>query len=348
MQRNLLPGVPLVESPFFEQLLQQSGYDAETQQIARALHANGFAVINFPDAEIDAVAERIKHALAPEFDLRRWQDEWHGAGVSLRARDAWLTNVDVRRIACNKYVTDLLGKLYGRAAWPFQTLNFPVGTQQHFHTDSVHFSSAPERFMCGVWLALEDVDADNGPLVYYPGSHRWPIYTNEHLRLCAARMDGMPSQALYEEMWRALVEQSGIAPVHFHARKGQALIWAANLMHGGSVQRDKLRTRWSQVTHYFFDDCAYYTPMLSDPFYGKIAFRRLHDIRTARPVPQQYAGHLIPQEFTEASIPAMFRVDDGFDPALYLQANPDVAAAGVNPLEHYLAHGRKEGRRLRP
>jgi ectoine hydroxylase-related dioxygenase (phytanoyl-CoA dioxygenase family)/SAM-dependent methyltransferase len=37
-----------------------------------------------------------------------------------------------------------------------------------------------------------------------------------------------------------------------------------------------------------------------------------------------------------------------FDAQLYLLANPDVAKAGANPVEHYLAFGRKEGRKLRP
>jgi hypothetical protein len=49
----------------------------------------------------------------------------------------------------------------------------------------------------------------------------------------------------------------------FFACKGQALIWAANLLHGGSVQHDPARTRWSQVTHYYFRDCIYYTPAFS-------------------------------------------------------------------------------------
>ena len=30
--------------------------------------------------------------------------------------------------------------------------------------------------MCGVWVALEDITEDNGPLHYYPGSHRLPDY----------------------------------------------------------------------------------------------------------------------------------------------------------------------------
>ncbi len=37
-----------------------------------------------------------------------------------------------------------------------------------------------------------------------------------------------------------------------------------------------------------------------------------------------------------------------FDPAGYLEANPDVAKAGTHPYVHYRLHGRREGRRWRP
>lgn len=38
------------------------------------------------------------------------------------------------------------------------------------------------------------------------------------------------------------------------------------------------------------------------------------------------------------------RLPDGFDPDAYLQLNPDVAAAGLDPKMHYLRHGRRERR----
>ena len=37
----------------------------------------------------------------------------------------------------------------------------------------------------------------------------------------------------------------------------------------------------------------------------------------------------------------------GFDQTYYLEQNPDVAAAGAQPLVHYARHGRTEGRRVR-
>ena len=38
----------------------------------------------------------------------------------------------------------------------------------------------------------------------------------------------------------------------------------------------------------------------------------------------------------------------GFDPQLYLAANADVAAAGLDPVHHFLRYGRLEARPLRP
>lgn len=345
----LLPGVPRIESPFFESIFAALKPDPETLRIARDLHTRGYAVIDFPEPEFDTLADSIRTDLHGQFDWDFWQTQGHRQGISLRAQDAWRQHEAVRQLACNSTLINLLGLLWGTKAWPFQTLNFPVGTQQHVHTDSVHFSSAPERFMCGVWVALEDIGPDQGPLVYYPGSHRWPIYGNEHIQRCVSEMPERPTQALYEPLWRALVEAHGTRPEHFKARKGQALIWAANLLHGGSPQVDPGRTRWSQVTHYFFEGCAYYTPMLSDPFYGHIDFRELVNIATGQRMPQRYAGQAIPPAFVDACLGSLTWGNLGsFDAQAYLVANPDVAAAGVNPAEHYLRFGLKEKRRLKP
>ena len=46
-------------------------------------------------------------------------------------------------------------------------------------------------------------------------------------------------------------------------KKGHALVWSANLLHGGSPANDPERTRKSQVTHYFFEGTRYYTPLMS-------------------------------------------------------------------------------------
>jgi hypothetical protein len=347
----LLPGVPPVESPFFASIVES--LDREERRIAVELHQNGFAILEFPDPELDSVAERIKKALSPRFDFEGWRRTGWANNAGLRVQDAWDTNADVRRLAVNASVQALLSKLYGRRAFPFQTLNFPVGTQQHYHSDAVHFSTVPERFMCGVWVALEDIGEEAGPLIYYPGSHRLPIFTNEHLGVTSfANIDPYDNYGRFEEVWEALVDAAGLRPATFCARKGQALIWAANLLHGGDRHRDPTQTRWSQVTHYFFEGCAYYTPLLSDPFGGSIQFRDVLDISMTERVPNRYVDRSIPQEFVQVTRPRGAErqrlLPPDFDPELYLEANPDVRAAGVDPVAHYLKFGRREGRKLRP
>lgn len=43
-----------------------------------------------------------------------------------------------------------------------------------------------------------------------------------------------------------------------------------------------------------------------------------------------------------------YKIPADFDPEAYLQANPDVAAAGVDAADHFLHHGQFEGRKLKP
>jgi len=343
---NLAPGIPLVESPFFDQAFSPASTDAETLRIARELRNNGFAVFDFPEPALPEMASRIIRDLDRHFDWAAWRS---GAPSDLRVQDAWTNHEDVRRIACNNAILSLLTRLYGRRAFPFQTLNFPVGTQQHFHSDSVHFSSVPERFMCGVWVALEDIDMNNGPLIYYPGSHQWPIYTFEHLGVNPDGQRGVgQNYALFLALWQKLVDVHGTPPQRFLARKGQALIWTANLLHGGDQQADRQRTRHSQVTHYYFDDCCYYTPSDSYPMFGRICFREPIDISTGQTMKNKAAGKMVAEKFIASTRPGAAErpasLPKGFSPSRYLALNPDVAAAGVDPAQHYMEFGFREGR----
>jgi len=266
---EFLPGVPLIESPFFEQ--DVAALSPEHQAVARQLHDHGFAVLDFPDPDFDPRADAIRERLADRFD---WRDP-AACPVSARIQDAWEFDNDVRDIACNPSILALLSAVYGRQAFPFQTLNFPIGTQQPVHSDHIHFCSIPERFMCGVWVAMEDVHAEAGPLFYYPGSHVWPSYGNEHI----GASPGVDAVMKFIRLHEALPRTFGVERRTFAARKGQALIWASNLLHGGAPQSDPARSRWSQVTHYFFEGCRYMTPLQNDPLKGRIKKRRAKDAR---------------------------------------------------------------------
>lgn len=290
---NPLPGLPLIESPLFPAMLPDLGLTPEEERIGLDLHHKGYAVFDFPDEALDDRIERLKTNLSPRFGVDFDDPDADKTQGERRVQDAWQFDDDARAIAANERVMGLLAKLYGRAAFPFQTLNFPVGTQQDAHSDIVHFSSQPEKFMCGVWLAMEDIAAEAGPLFYYPGSHRWPVMSNALVGRRGSGVDLDSAQHPYEAAWSAICAATGAQADTFLARKGQALIWCANLLHGGSPQTDPRLTRWSQVTHYYFEDCLYYTPAFSDEALGKLQLRQVSAISDGQARQNVYMGETI-------------------------------------------------------
>ena len=84
---------------------------------------------------------------------------------------------------------------------------------------------------------------------------------------------------------------------------------------------------------------------------------RLYSHRDQLSLPVAAWLHRFRPEFIEADFtgndileypypPNPIRLPRGFDDELYLQLNPDVRAANINPRRHYMLHGAAEGRRF--
>jgi ectoine hydroxylase-related dioxygenase (phytanoyl-CoA dioxygenase family) len=272
--------VPWVESPFFESILRKKRLSPEDKRRARQYHEHGYTVLEGLLSE--AEAQQIVCEVAPVYSTSST-----GAQNRHRAQDAWQKSPAVARLAAHPRVLDVLRLLYGREPFPFQTLNFPRGSQQAGHSDQIHFSALPARFMCGVWVALEDVAEDNGPLFYYPGSHALPEYDLYDLGLSAEP----PDYAAYERAIAALMEERGFKREELRVKTGTALVWSSNIVHGGMPIAREGATRHSQVTHYYFDGCIYYTPMFSNRTVGAYELREhVIDIRTGAEVKQSWNG----------------------------------------------------------
>jgi hypothetical protein len=231
-----------------------------TQTEVDQYNGAGFLIIDpeIPEPVIDAAVRSIV-------------DRPEVKGVShhgTRVFNGWKQHPAIRQIALAPRVLRILRQLYGREPLPFQTLNFPIGTEQKVHSDVIHFNCDPPTYMCGVWVALEDIDLGNGALIYYPGSHRLPVVTMEDV----APGPGGEHYPLYEAYMERLVQEKKLTPARAILKKGQALIWASNLLHGGGAHIDKSRTRHSQVTHYYFEGCQYYMPLESYGGYRHLRF----------------------------------------------------------------------------
>lgn len=233
---------------------------ALTPEQVESFHARGFVVADFGlDSNLlDRIVTRVRPLYGEAYQ--------ENPSLPARVQDAWKQIEEVRQLARNDRVAQALEQLFGRKALPFQTLNFPVGTRQWAHSDTIHFNSIPAGYMVGVWVALEDIDADNGPLIYYPGSHKMREYSMHDFGL----EPGYANYRHYEARIQELIASEKLEPEYGTIKKGETLIWHANLLHGGAPQKDLARSRHSQVTHFYFENCRYYTPMNSKvdkPFY---------------------------------------------------------------------------------
>ena len=334
--RNIINklAIPHVESPFFKQL-----FDAEHPyySYAKAMNCDGYAVINADQLfsttnYVDTLVKEIRKKFQKRDIPKRIQDLNNSVSM-------------IDQFNNHPKLIELLEYLYGRKPFPFQTLHFTKGTEQHFHSDATHFNSIPERYMCGVWLALEDIGENQGPLEYYPGSHKFPIFENEHIGidLLVAEKVG---QEPYERLWRELMQTAGITSKNFMAKKGDILIWTANLLHGGSKHLDDKKSRLSQVTHYYFDDCTYYSPMDSDKQYGFIK-QRLNNADDSLDSKLHSSRRDIVDDFRESYQSLIDQHRDlpkDFDGERYLSLHADVKDGGMNPVTHYILFGRGEGR----
>jgi ectoine hydroxylase-related dioxygenase (phytanoyl-CoA dioxygenase family) len=179
----------------------------------------------------------------------------------------------LQSLSLNSNVLDTLKMLYKREPYPFQTITFNYGSNQPLHSDLIHFDSIPHRWLTAAWVALEDMTNENGSLIYVPGSHKLPIFDFYDLKIKVPEYGKQfDSYGEYEEFIRQLVEVNELEVKPLICKKGQALLWSSNLIHGGDIIRNPNSTRYSQVTHYYYDDCdVYYSPMFSEAWKGKFS-----------------------------------------------------------------------------
>lgn len=164
--------------------------------------------------------------------------------------------------------------LMGREPAPFQTIICHKGSQQGVHSDSIHMTTYPLGYLTAAWVAFEDIHPDSGPLVYYPGSHRLPYVFSHDVGIGENdyRERGFsPYGQHYEPRIRQVIAKEDLKPSYFYAKKGDALIWHANLLHGGSTRRDLSHSRRALVSHYFVRGAICYHDFAAappKPFFG--------------------------------------------------------------------------------
>jgi ectoine hydroxylase len=172
----------------------------------------------------------------------------------------------IKKITHEKRLTTILDFILDSQVVPFQTINFLKGSNQRAHSDSIHMTTYPLGYLIAVWIALEDTNRENGPLFYYPGSHRLPFLLNNDFNEGETVLTlGKKDYPDYEDAIEKLITKNNFEKKIFLAKKGDVFIWHANLVHGGSPVSDHQLTRKSMVIHYYANDVIKYHEISERP-----------------------------------------------------------------------------------
>ena len=234
---------------------------------------NGWVIIK------KAISEQLINSLLDDlYEFRNkcneTKDEY---GFGKRICQFHLANRNSLQVALNPKIQDFMSYIFSSQPVLFGSLSFEVGTEESAHRDNIFSYTRPKDSMVGIWVALEDVSPDAGPLFYYDSSHKWPEIsagnilrrypemnpTRERIRLGevneSERVDFIN---LMEARWQELLEEKiallGAKPKLVLIGKGDVIMWHGLLVHGGLSRLNRSLTRNSMAAHFISKNCSFY------------------------------------------------------------------------------------------
>jgi hypothetical protein len=220
----------------------------------------GYAIIPnfFSEEEVGSINKEIQGIL--DAQKADWKANHTKIMFAVRQSAA------LERIVNSRRIQAILGLLLGKEVSLFQSINFLEGSQQATHSDSIHMTTFPLGYLIAVWIALEDIQVGSGVLHYYPGSHKLPYILTPDFEHGGNRLFlGADAYPKYEKKVGEVLASEDFEKHEFLARKGDILIWHANLLHGGNPITVPGCSRKSMVLHYYAKEVACYHEITQRP-----------------------------------------------------------------------------------
>jgi len=162
----------------------------------------------------------------------------------------------IKEIGLYKELTAMYEHLMGNPMGMHLNLTGWVSTERKWHQDRYLNPSPVGNHYVAVWMALDDIHPDSGPFEFVRGSHRWPSMEQDLLlRHYPAEMrlrDSWPTETQYDvhRICEEEMARRGSQVEQLLAKKGDVLIWHANLMHRGSKPNVPGTPRKALICHY--------------------------------------------------------------------------------------------------
>ena len=229
------------------------------QEQLKKWSTNGYLTLSkyFSDREINAVNQEVNSLI---------NEKGHSITHDNKLMYGYKHSEVIKEMMHNTGLIKILSFILDKEVIPFQTLNFVKGSGQRAHSDSIHMTTYPLGYLIAAWIALEDIHPDSGPLFYYPGSHKLPYLLNDDFENYSTKfMLGNKDYSDYEDVTEDILMKSDFEKKIFLPKKGDVLIWHANLIHGGMPVVNPTLTRKSMVVHYYAKDVIKYHEITERP-----------------------------------------------------------------------------------
>lgn len=237
--------------------------DADLRQKVRNFARDGYVVMpgEVPGKTIDAYLQEYERAAEiPDFLIVDAPPERQVSFSREKARKPGTKVLDTAMLlstgpdlSFSPQIGRFLEEVFEDKALAFQSLHFEMGSTQQIHQDTAYVVVAHEPMkLIASWIALEDIEPGSGELIYYVGGHRMPeyIYADGASKHFDVVRDGLPSHTAHIKYLHEEAARRGLPIAKFSAKKGDVLLWHAELPHGGGEITKPGRTRRSLVTHY--------------------------------------------------------------------------------------------------
>lgn len=271
---------PFINSHFYEQLKEMYGKN-EFTNYSDKLASDGYCII---DLDVDPqLIERANNDIKKVIEDNKFKknsDAYH-YNENPRIVEGWKFSKAIKELSTNTKLLSLLEYCYQSKPIPFSTINFIKGTEQPLHSDEFHFGSLPHGYLTGVWIALEDIHEDSGPLSIAKKSHKLPIFSFEQIGLSIPRSEKEFKEyyTIYEEWAKEMIKINDLEVITPKLKKGECLVWSSNLLHGAYEIKNNSLSRKSLVVHFHYEKCEkIFFPSHSNIEKGKLIERNLKDL----------------------------------------------------------------------